>query len=116
MPETYTTELLSGRADGLQIKVSQIVTAGNTIHTAHATAKDLVWLYAVNLHAADVILTIEWGEATAPDGNMKKTIKFKDGLKLIIPGLPLTNSKVVKAFADVTNVIMISGFVHRITP
>lgn len=106
---------LSGSTDGKAIKVVQTATAGDTIHTAHATALDEVVLYAVNSSADDVKLTIEWGEATAPDGNIEYTVAAEDGLKLIIPGLLLTNSLVVKAFAGTTNVILIHGFVNRIT-
>jgi hypothetical protein len=112
---TFTKELLSGSTDGKQIKVVQTATAGTTIHTAHATAKDEIWLWAVNSSAADVKLTIEWGEATAPDGNIEVTIPAESGYVLVIPGLLLTNSLVVKAFAASANVILINGYVNRIT-
>ena len=45
---TFTKLKLSGSTDGKQIKVSQTATAGTTIHTAHATSLDEVWLWAVN--------------------------------------------------------------------
>lgn len=112
---TYSKEKLSGSTDGKGIKITQTATAGDTIHTAHATALDEIWLYAVNSSAAAVKLTIEWGEATAPDGNIEQTISPESGLVLIIPGLLLTNEKVVKAFAATTNVIIIHGYVNRIT-
>jgi len=112
---TYTKLKLSGSTDGKGIKVSQTATAGDTIHTAHATALDEIWIYAVNSSADDVKLTLEWGEATAPDGNIEVTIAGEDGLTLVIPGLLLTNSLVVKAFAATTDVIVIHGFVNRIS-
>jgi len=112
---TFSKEILSGSTDGLGIKVTQTATAGDTIHTAHATAQDEIWLYAVNTSGASVKLTIEWGEATAPDGNIEYTVDAEDGLKVIIPGLVLTNSKVVKAFAATRDLIVIHGFVNRIT-
>jgi hypothetical protein len=112
---TYTKELLSGSTDGKGIKITQTATAGDTIHTAHATSLDEIYLYAFNSGTADVKLTIEWGEATAPDGNIEVTIPGESGLYLIIPGLLLTNSLVVKAFAETANVIIIHGFVNRIT-
>jgi hypothetical protein len=71
-------------------------------------------LYAINTHTADVLLTIEWGEATAPDGNILVTIPFKGGYKQVIPGLLLQNNLVVKAFAGTANVILINGHVNRI--
>jgi hypothetical protein len=114
---TYTKRLLSGSTNGKQIKVAAIATAGDTIHTAvtGTTDFDEIWIYAVNGSGAAVKLTIEWGEATAPDGNIEQTIPAEGGLVLIIPGLLLQNGLVVKAFADTTNVILISGFVNRIT-
>lgn len=112
---TFTKLKLSGSTDGKGIKVVQTATAGDTIHTAHATALDEIWIYAVNSGAAQVKVTIEWGEATAPDGNIECTVPAESGLQLIIPGLLLTNELVVKAFADTANVIVIHGFVNRIS-
>lgn len=112
---TYSKLKLSGSTDGKAIKVVQTATAGTTIHTAHATDLDEIWLYAVNSQATSVKLTIEWGEAAAPDGNIETVILGESGLFLVIPGLLLTNSLVVKAFAATGNVVMIHGFVNRIT-
>jgi hypothetical protein len=75
---------------------------------------DEVWLYAYNAHTADVLLTLEWGEATAPDGNIVTNIPFKQGRFLVVDGRLLQNSLVVKAFAGTANVIIIEGYVHRI--
>ncbi len=111
---TFSKVKLSGGTDGKNIKVAASATPGTTIHTAHATALDEIWLYAVNSSASDVKLTIEWGEATAPDGNIEYTVKAENGLYLIVPGLLLSNSLVVKAFAATANVICINGYVNRI--
>ena len=113
---TFSKQLLSGSVDGKAIKVVQTATAGTTVHTAHATALDEIWLYAVNSSASSVKLTIEYGEEAAPDGNIELTIAAESGLTLVIPGLLLRNSLVVKAFAATTNVVMIHGYVNRITP
>lgn len=111
---TFTKVALSASTDGLPVKVAATATAGTTIHTAHATALDEIWLYAYNGHTADVVLTIEYGGATVPDQNIVLTVTTKAGLILVIPGLLLTNSKVLKAFAATANVITLSGFVNRI--
>ncbi len=113
---TFTKIKLSGSTDGKQIKVVQTATAGTTIHTAHATDLDEIWIYCVNSSGSSVKLTIEWGEATAPDGNIEVTIPAESGYVLVVPGLVLTNSLVVKAFAATANVLLINGFVNRITP
>ena len=105
---------------GLAIKVAATATAGTAIHTASTTTTtiDEIWLYAVNTSASSVKLTIEWGEATAPDGNIEVTVLPEAGLVTVIPGLLLqgnATAKVVRAFAGTANVVMIHGFVNRIT-
>ena len=105
---------------GLGIKVVQTATAGTAIHTASDTPStiDEIWLYAVNSSSSSVKLTIEWGEATAPDGNIEVTVLPEAGLVTVIPGLLLqgnATAKVVRAFAGTANVIVMHGFVNRIT-
>ena len=114
---TYSKQLLSGSTNGKQIKVAATATAGTTIHTATSGTSnfDEIWLYAVNSTTTAVKLTVEWGEATAPDGNIEVTIAPEDGYVLVVPGLLLNNSLVVKAFAGSANVILINGYVNRIT-
>jgi hypothetical protein len=112
---TYTKLKLSGSTDGKQIKVAANATPGTTIHAAHATDLDEIWIYCVNSSATGVKLTVEWGEATAPDGNIEETIPAESGYVLVIPGMVLTNSLVVKAFAGTANVLLINGFVNRIS-
>ena len=114
---TYSKVLLSGSTNGKQIQVVQTATAGTTIHTATSGTSNLdeIWLYAVNSSSSAVKLTIEWGEATAPDGNIEVTVPAEDGYMLVVPGLLLQNSLVVKAFAGTANVILINGYVNRIT-
>jgi hypothetical protein len=110
--------LLSGSTHGKAIKVVQTATAGDTIHTAVAGTSDLdeIWLYAVNSSAAAVKLTLEWGEVAAPDGNIEQVLTPEAGLVLLVPGLLLQNELVLRAFASAANVILIHGFVNRITP
>ena len=115
-----TLEPAGATGTGLGIKVAATATAGTSIHTGSATATtiDEIWLYAVNSSTSAVKLTLEWGEATAPDGNIEQTIPAESGLYLIAPGLLLqgnATAKVVKAFAATANVIVIHGYVNRIT-
>ena len=112
---TFSKQLLSASTDGKGILVVQTATAGDTIHAAHATALDEIWLYAVNTHSADIALTLEWGEATEPNGNIEFTVPTEAGLHLVVPGLLLTNSLVLKAFADTASEIVLHGYVNRIT-
>jgi hypothetical protein len=64
-----------------------------------------------------VKLTIEWGEATAPDGNIELTVQPEAGLVTITPGLLIKGNATeleVRAFAATANVITIHGFVNRL--
>ena len=108
--------VLSGTSNGLQNKITATASTGDTIHTAHASALDEIWLWAVNSSATDRELTIQWGETGAPDGNIRYTVPSKDGLHLIVPGILLTNSLLVTGFvAAESDVIMVTGYVNRIT-
>lgn len=112
---TYTRVKLSGSTDGKMVKVAATATLGTTIHTAHATSLDEVHLWAVNSDTVERKLTIEFGGATSPDCLIEVTIPPESGLIPVCPGLILTNSLVVTAFAAAANVIMCAGFVNRIT-
>jgi hypothetical protein len=117
---TFTKKILSGSTDGKAVKVAATSSAGTTIHTGSATATTLdeVWLYAVNSSASAVKLTIEWGEAAAPDGNIELSVAAESGLVLVVPGLLIKGNAtplVVKAFAATTNVVMLHGYVNQIT-
>ena len=110
---------LSESTDGKAIKIAATATPGTAIHTAVAGTTagtyDEIWLWAFNSHTADVVLTIEFGGADAPDQNIVVTIPYKAGLVPVVPGLILQNGATVKAFAETTNVVTITGFVNSIT-
>ena len=116
---TIVIREFSSGADGVPIKIAATATAGTAIHTATSETADgsydRVWLWAYNSHTADVQLTVEFGGATDPDNHIVKTIPFDQGVWLVVPGLILQNSKTVKAFAAIANVIVVSGYVERIT-
>jgi hypothetical protein len=111
----YEKVKLSGSTDGRLKKVAATGTPGDTIHTAHATALDEIWLYAVNSDTTARKLTLEFGGVAAPDDLIEVTIPAESGLLLVIPGLLLTNSLVLKAFCATANVVMVGGYVNRIT-
>jgi energy-converting hydrogenase Eha subunit H len=112
----------SASTQGEPIKIVATSTPGTLLHTTltSATTVDRVWLWAFNSHTADLLLTVEFGGATAPDQNIVLTIPFKAGLVLVVPGLPLLGngsvSLTVKAFAGTTNLITCSGYILRVVP
>ena len=117
---TFSKVLLSGSTYGKAVKVAATATAGTTIHATgtSATILDEIWIYAVNSSVSSVKLTIEWGEATAPDGNIELTVTAESGLVLLIPGLLIKGNAtplVVKAFAGTASVICLHGYVNQIT-
>ena len=114
---TYSKRLLSGSTDGKGIKVVATATPGTLIHTAVASLTDFdeVWVWAYNGHTGTLALTIEFGGVAVPDNNIIVTLASKSGLVPIIPGLILQNGAIVRAFAASGNLIVLSGFVNRIT-
>lgn len=110
---------LSGSTDGRGIKIAATATAGTLIHTSNAVTGtnnyDEIWLYAVNMHTGDLTLTIEWGGVTSPDDLIQQTVPWKQGLTLIVPGLRLQNGLVVRGFAGSANLVIVHGYVNRIT-
>lgn len=117
---TFSKLKLSGSTDGRAIKVSATATPGTTIHTGSAAPTTLheIWLYAVNSDTASHKLTIEWGGVTAPDDLIEvNAVAAENGLTLIVPGLLIVGNAtplIVKAFADLTNVVTVHGYVNVI--
>ena len=111
---TYSKVKLSGASDGLNNKIAATSSAGDTVHTAHASALDEIWLYACNTSGSDVKLSVEWGATSDDERLTEVTIGAEAGWVLVIPGLLLSNSLVVKVFAATTNVINVNGYVNRI--
>lgn len=115
MAQEFSKVKLSGSTDGKGIKIAAIATPGTLIHAAHLTALDEIYVYFVNSSTSPVKVTAEWGEVTAPDGNIEVTVPAESGLLLAIPGLLLSNAQVVRAFAGTANVLIAHGYVNRIT-
>lgn len=111
---TIDKQFLSGSTNGRPIKVVQTATAGTTFHTAHATAKDEVWLFATNTDTVERLLTLEFGGVTSPDDHIEINVPPHDTIT-VLNGVPLSGSLVAKAYAAAANVIMLFGFVNRIS-
>lgn len=113
----YTKQKLSGSTNGRQIKVAATTTPGTLIHTAVAGIVDWdeIWVYVTNNHTTSLSLTLQWGGTTSPDDYIQMSIPSKTGLYLIVPGLILQNGLILRAFAQTTNLLCISGWVNRIT-
>lgn len=113
----------SASTQGMGILVAATATAGTLIHTTgtSSTVQDEIRLYLSNIHTADVLVSIEYGDATATR-IINVTIPFKSGLVQVIPDddMVLTGSgsvaSTLRIFAATTNVITAYGCVYRLTP
>jgi hypothetical protein len=114
---SFSKQLLSGSTNGRLVKVAATATPGTTLHTGVSGTSDIdeVWIWAVNSDTSARKLTIEYGGVAAPDDLIEITIPAESGLVLVVPGLILQNSLVIKAFAATANVVLCGGYVNRIT-
>lgn len=112
-----TKRALSGSTNGRLIIVAATASPGTTIHTAVTGTTDLdeIYVYATNATTSDVKLTVQFGGTTQPNDEVEYTVPAENGFHLIIPGFVLQNGLIVRAWAGTTNVIMIGGWVNRIT-
>lgn len=106
MATEITKQVLSGSTDGAPIAV---LTTSTTLHTAHASNIDEVWIYATVPGATDRTLTLTVDGATL----LVQTITKQTGLVLILPGVAVTGSVVVAATGDAEG-INVTGWVNRI--
>lgn len=113
---------LSGQTGGRNIKVVQTATAGTTVHATGTSSSilDEIWLWAQNSDTSTRKLTIEFGDVSSPDDLIEVDIPPESGPMLIIPGWLLSGTgaaaRTVRAFAASANVVLLNGFVNRITP
>jgi hypothetical protein len=113
---TYTKVILSGSTDGTPTLIAATTGSGDIVHTAIAgtSSLDEIWLYANNTSTSPVLLTVQYGGTTTQ--YLKPiTLAPQSGDVLIVAGLLLQNSLVVRAIAATASVITISGYVNRIS-
>lgn len=115
---------LSASTSGLAIKVTANTSPGTLVHTATANSTPgsggiwdeiWLWIYSDIILFADV--TIEFGDATAPDHNIRLPLIWRSGARLVVPGFLLQNSTTVKVFAtgSFSGNIFVMGHANRIT-
>ena len=116
---TFSKLLLSASTSGKPIVVAGTTAgASTTIHTAvsGATSFDEVWLWASNVTAAAVSLTVQWGGVTDPDNAAFKgfVIPANSSMYPVVTGLVLNGGLLVKAYGSTTAAINITGYVNQI--
>jgi hypothetical protein len=114
----FTKIPLSGSTDGRGKKiVATAIATGDVIHTAtsDATLPDLVTIFAYNSDTVARVLTLGWGGTTDPDDLIKTSIPSQSGLTIVTADMLLRNGLVIRAAASVANVIVVWGYVNRIS-
>ncbi len=108
--------LLSGSTDGRGIKITAITNGtAQTIHTAHATDIDEIYLEVFNSDNIPQRISILLGGTTEPDDLMEIYLRPSSGWENIVNGQALTNSLIVKAYAAEASKVTIQGRVFRLT-
>jgi hypothetical protein len=115
---TYTKQFLSTSENGGGTIVTS-TTSGtpDVIHNSSTSPSiiDEVWAYAYNSSSASVTLNLLHGGGQY----ISLSVPSKSGLTLVIPGLLLKGNGEspgpLWAYASISNVITISGYVNRIT-
>jgi hypothetical protein len=114
-------EILSGSTDGSPIQISATSSPGTPLHTSGTSSAiiDEVWLYAVNNDTAIRGLVVEFG-GTGSSYEIIVGIPAQSGLTVVIPGVGVrgdgSTASSVAAYATVTDVINVVGFVNRLNP
>lgn len=112
----YSKQLLSASTNGRGVKVAATsIGSGTTIHTNPGSVIDLVTLFVVNSDTVDRVLTLGWGGTTSPDDLIPVTVKPNSGLVLVTADLLIGTALVVKAAGDAANVLILFGYINRIT-
>jgi hypothetical protein len=116
MAGLVTREALSEGADGIPIPVAgTLISTGTTIHTAHATSKDCLFLKAGNTSSTVTQkLVLQWGGITAAFS--VPHIILPEETIVISVGDFLTSNLVLKAYSNTASVVNIVGYVDRYAP
>lgn len=114
MPTTFQAVPLSGNTTGRPIAIAATATPGTLLHAADPDALDEVYLYAANITAAPVTLTVQFGGVSTSDNLVVTSIPANSGPVQISYGQRLTGSVEVRAFAAAAAAINMTGAVNRI--
>lgn len=113
---TYTKEFLTGgSANGTGVLVgTAAIASGTIIHTVPSSVKDVITLWATNIHTAGLVLTIGFGATGATD-IWTVTIPNGAGPQLVLADWPLASTLVIRATTTQASVLSIFGSANRIT-
>lgn len=119
---TLTRTVLSGAPTGNEmIPVAATSNPGTTIHTAHATLLDAMYIWVSNVTGSPATLsvTVETDAMpTDPSDFFVKNLPIRaNSVPIpIMTGQTFTGSVIIKAYSGTASALNISGFATRITP
>ena len=104
----------TGSTDGNMVAIIAVATPGTNLHTAVTGTNhiDEVYVYACNIHTADVTVTMEI-DGVAAANQMTYSVPSSDGYHLILPGIRMQNGGTIAAFAGTTAVVNCIVVVNR---
>jgi len=109
---------ISGCSNGRGIKITGTTSGdANTIHTATSSSGviDEVWLFCYNSDTSSRTLSLCLGGTTSPDDIVNIVLLPQQGDILVLAGECFNGEVVIKAYASSANVLVIRGYVNRIT-
>lgn len=113
---TFSKQLLSGSSNGRPIEIVATSSVGTTIHTVQATAttaREMLYLWALNYAGTDHLLSLELG-GTATTDRMDINITTGDGPILVCPGVAFTaTDTIIRGFSTATVGLQVFGYVNR---
>lgn len=114
MAASYQRIPLSASTNFLPINIVGITSGSPTsLHTAHATNIDELWLGAYNYSGSDAYLYLLLGGSSASQ-ILTVPIPALIGIVPILNGQSFTGGVEIKGYSDTANIISVVGYTNRI--
>ena len=105
--------VFNGSAAATDGRPTKLTTAQRAIHKVPDFSIDEIYLWASNYSSANTTLDIYFAEETGEDQTLRVTVQSREGLVLVLPGLPLGGGHTIYALAGSNDSVKILGFAHR---
>ncbi len=102
--------ILSGSTNGRPIDITDTATAGQVLHTAHATDVDCIWIWLSNASGSSIQADLEWGVALS----MQHEVPANSTIPLV-EGWRLSNGDTVAIFVSNATGMAAQGHVNRLS-
>lgn len=105
----FSRSVLSGSVSGRHIPINSTTSPGTTVHTAHATALDRVWVWITPSVDKNTVCWVY-------DGTTPILVRTNRDLGPVpvLQGIPFSNSTVISAYADSAAEVSAYGGVDRV--